>query len=290
MGRRATNPNFNTSRQFEMIQTTSQTSNRLDKKPANWILSLKKLVSAMLCHPVVGRALAVIYQNIIPNYDCRIDTSDPSISPIMKAAIFWRGYEGAEIRYIRRFIDDQFDIIELGASNGISSAHLAKKTEGRRRLFCIEANPSLRDSITRNIKLNAPNSHFFVENYLIDYPENHATSSVFHISNDPLTSNLDARKTNYSSTRMVQIIRLSEFLNKHEITEFVLVSDIEGGECGFIFEDFEALRLCRLLVIELHACYYKNNPISVEQLIDAIQSLHHFQLVERYGGVAVFQK
>jgi len=118
----------------------------------------------------LGRVLGALFRDQIPCEGCVIDTSDEVIAPRVKAKLFLRGYEHDEIRFVKRHLRRDLDVIELGSSLGVVAAHIARKLDPGRRLVCVEANPALLKSIWTNVHQNAPHARLDVVSGAVEYP------------------------------------------------------------------------------------------------------------------------
>jgi hypothetical protein len=92
-----------------------------------------------------------------------------------------------------------------------------------------------------------------------------------------------------SGTIEVPTTTLSSILNRHKLSEFSLISDIEGMEIPLFYEDEEALANCRQVLIEIDGVEYKGRSLSVDDIQRRINTLG-FETVERYHNVIAFRR
>lgn len=256
--------------------------------------AVKGLVSArdsLLFHPAatkfLDRFVAHLRSNRIRSRGCTFDVSSPLISPWVKALIFWGFYEKPEVRFVKRYLPQDTDVIELGASIGVVTSHIAKKLGQARKIVSVEADPRLVPLIQRNVSLNAPGANVAVVHGAIDYsPDNPAT--VHLRFGDSNLSGGVAHGGSLSGTD-VPTIRLSDLLTRHRVDRFALVSDIEGAEVGLIEGDPEALTKCSLLIIELHDTRQKGRDITINDQVAAITA-RGFHFIESKKAVYVFRR
>lgn len=252
---------------------------------------LKRFVTAAICHPLVGRAIGVIYRNRVPSNGLEIITGD-DIDPRVKAYLFWGIYESAEIRFIHQYLGAKLDVIELGSSLGVVSCHIARKLmpDRARRLICVEANPYLRQLIANQLNHNVPEVKVTIVSAAIDY--SCAPGSDDRIAFGLGATNLDSSVAGHSlPDQMVEVetVTLGALIEREKISAYALVSDIEGAELGIFLHDHEALCGCRQIIIELHEAHDTDgNCLSVQSLIDVIESVHGFRLTAQRGPVCVF--
>jgi len=255
------------------------------------LLPLKIKVSKILLNEFVGRIISYKYKNLIPFWNCKIDCSSSTFTNKMKASIYFRAYEGAEVRFIRKYLPTHNDVIELGASLGIVSAHIIEKLENNARLFCVEANPMLIKDLERNLKLNKKeNSNYVIINQVLDYSLPYGSIVNFYANSEILvsskTSNLDEKKSSKKFT--IKNTQLSEIINQYKIAKYNLVCDIEGAEIELLIND-RTLIYCEYMIIELHDTKYLDQSYSIKDLLNLIDSLGFFKLIDLYGQVAVYR-
>jgi FkbM family methyltransferase len=247
---------------------------------------LKVGIARTLCHPLLGQIIGRYFGRVVPNRGCKIDTRHPSISPSIVASLFWGFYESAESRLVRSYLPLDLDVVELGASIGAVSAQIARRLGPGRRLISVEANPALLDLLATNVRRNAPQVRHEVV---------HAAISYFVGKTVALTLGKDTLGSALASTshsrRIVEVpsITFRRLLDSRDISDFALVSDIEGAEALVFSEDSAALERCRLMIIELHPTIVRGRPISVEDLRAQIQALG-FSLLARRGPVCAFRQ
>jgi len=86
---------------------------------------LKLLIAKILCSSLMGVCINTIFRGVLPLKGCRFYVKN--LDSKIKASIFWGIYESAEIRFIKKYIDDQYDIVDLGSSIGVSSVFIGKE-------------------------------------------------------------------------------------------------------------------------------------------------------------------
>ena len=202
------------------------------------------------------------------------------VSDTSRASLFWGFHEAQEIRFVHSHLPANSDVVELGASLGVVSAHIARKLESGRRLICVEANPQLAASLRQTVLHNAPGAEVEVIQAAIDYSGNDAVP--FSITSDVLTSHI---AEDGAQAVHVPAITLAEVLNRHHIGRLSLVCDIEGAEAQLLAQDSAALKGCETMIIELHA----TREASVNELKSRLAGLGFITRAER-GPVLVLTK
>ena len=75
-----------------------------------------------------------------------------------------------------------------------------------------------------------------------------------------------------------------EILARTGVSDFDLVSDIEGAESAFLLQDPDVLRRCRRAVLELHDTTVEGRAVSVSDLLAAAVAAG-LQTIRRHGPV-----
>jgi FkbM family methyltransferase len=250
---------------------------------------VKRAAARVLCDARVGRMLAAVYGDRIPSNGLRIHTGSPVVAARTKAEIYWGIYEGAEIRFLERFLRTDLDVVELGASLGAVSSHAAHVLDPGCRMLCVEANPHLIPLIEENLRASSPQREFRVVQRAIDYDPARdsvrlvlgATTEQSYVRNDDSAADDDI---------VVPTTTLSELLRESGIERYTLICDIEGAETGVFFDDVEALAGCCQILIELHETEYRGTRFGYEDLAREIQNRHPFRVRDFYGPVYVLDR
>jgi FkbM family methyltransferase len=204
-----------------------------------------------------------------------------------RAAIFWNLYERAEVDQLRKYLRPDLDVIELGASLGVVSTQVLKILNPGKKLVSVEANPNLRDCLTRNINLNTNGQLAEVLSAAVSYDGEEIEIDI-GLSN--LTTSLSKSAGSTGNSRRVKTITLKSILEKHSITDFQLVCDIEGAEIQIISNDAKSLQKCSLLIIELHETSFGGIDYSPREIVDKIQKETALRVINNDGMVYVFSK
>jgi len=244
---------------------------------------IKRSLAELLINPFTGRVIKLFYPKQIRIDGLFISTDNPYITFKTIAQLFFNAYESSERRFIKKYLKKRLDVIELGASMGVVTNFIA--TSKPPRIFAIEANPNLINVIHQNLKLNNVSNCFVINAAISD---NNLNKNVFFIpGNSNLTGKLSVEST--EDALMVESITLSALLIKYEISEFVLISDIEGAEIYYLLNDSIALMKCKQIIIETHDTNYNNVNYVYQDLKDIICNLG-FELIDEYGPNYVFER
>lgn len=244
--------------------------------------ALKRFVGPILANHRTGAIIARLWNDRIPHRGLIIDTSDPVVGNDIKAALLVRGYESSEYRFVRKYLPRDCDVVELGGSLGVISCTIRRHIEAERKLVIVEADPRLAASLTRNLKLNNCERNSIVEHKAISYS---GDATVSFALGETSVSGRIAEHGAGLRTVEVDATSLSGLLETHQLTDYCLVSDIEGVEWQIVAHDFEALAKARVIVMETHdvAEYGK-----FQKLIEQITASGLFDHVDLHGAVAVF--
>lgn len=252
--------------------------------------SVKRFIARAICNPVIGRLISNLFQDLIPSHGSVIHTRNQAILPNVKAALFWGLYESAEVRFVRDYLRKDLDVVELGSSLGVVTSQILLKLEPDRRVVCVEANPHLLETLRKNIAENGRGRETsVVHGAIADVPKSGKSVNLSLGENNTVSRVSDGAGSN--DTVLVPGFTLSSILQKEGIEgDFALVSDIEGGEAGFIESDCDALGSCRQLIIELHETHWHGEVVTVDRLRFVLEQVHGFRLRTNRGPVCVFEK
>lgn len=244
---------------------------------------VERVLGNILCHPILGHAVGKLYQDRLRHRGVWLDLK--GIDPFIKAQLWWGKYELIEISFVQRYLRRDLDVVELGSSLGIVSAHIAARLGPGRRLVCIEANPYLLHHIPANVYLNRPDLALSVVHAAVYYG---APTVDLTLEQDTTASRVSESANGRSVT--VPALPLGRLLSAHDIGDYVLVCDIEGAEAGIIECDSQALSACRQMLIELHDTHWDGRPYSIEAMAATLKDRHGFHLRAYDGPVCLFER
>lgn len=246
-------------------------------------LGLKSMAAAVIKSPFAGKIIGAVFNNRIPYRGLTIATASPVVRPKIKAAIFARMYESAEVRFLLQHLPREFDAIELGSSLGVVSC-LAKRKIAPRRLVCVEAHPDVIEVAKANIKLNglAENTIFVGKALGYDSP------TLTFLSGEMSNSGRVAAASEQKAGLTVPTTTLAAIQKDHGIDSFSLIADIEGMEWELFEKDQEAIKSCQFILLEMHSRIGSSDP-NLAPLRDRIHGLG-FETIDSYGPVACFRR
>lgn len=243
-----------------------------------------------MCAPAVGRLAAMVLRDRIPNFGCRIDTRWPGVDPRVKAGILWTLYEGTEVRFIRRHLRADLDVLELGGGIGLTGSHVLRRMGRGRRLVCVEANPDVLPCLTANLTAHAGGASFTVVHAAVVAAGHEGSATL--LQEGAHRSRLLGPDEPVPGGRSVAVpaVTLSALLDAHDLEEYALVSDVEGAEAAFLTAESEALRGCRQIIVELHDAPAFGPHARVDLLLKALVDDHGFRRRDGYGNVFVLDR
>jgi FkbM family methyltransferase len=237
----------------------------------------------------IGRIIARVFHDEIPNMGCVIETRSPLVVPRIKAKLFLRGYEPVEINFVKRYLQPDRDVIDLGSSLGVVASHIGRKLNAGRRVICVEANPALLDIIRANVTRNAPHVQVEIVSGAVEYPLDRRELVELALGFDNLVAHIVEDEVAAQGI-FVPVISLTEIIRQYAVGDYTLVSDIEGSEAGLLATDAAALTQCRQMIIELHHTVRHERIVWAEELAAELREQHGFRQIDRRGMVYVFEK
>ena len=242
--------------------------------------ALKLRVARVVASDWAGRIIGSLSGNRVRHHGLWFDVRSNDFSPQVRAQMFWGVYEGTETRMIRDLLRGSATVVELGSSLGVTSAHIASQMAPGGHLVCVEANPGLLPGLRERLAHRASSLRVdFVHAAVAD----HCGDAVLALSPRTVGSRLGAVRP--GDTRVVvSALTLREILARTEVSDFDLVSDIEGAESAFLLQDPDVLRGCRRAVLELHDTTVDGRAVSVSDLLEAAVSTG-LRITRRHGPV-----
>jgi FkbM family methyltransferase len=251
---------------------------------------IKKAFYQLLCNKLTGSLIVFLFKDKIPDIRWKgyaFTLRDTQIPASITASIFWGFYESAEIRFAEKYFRGNMNVLEMGGSCGIVSAHLVSKLHVGKKLISVEANSNLRaiwEENTRRYNHNA--STLILLNNAIHYGSD---AVAFHISGNTTESSAVNESKSNVNTIQIPAITLSKIVDVYQPGDYMLVCDIEGAEAAVFLNEDAALVSCKAILIELHTTTYKNVMYPVEALKKIIES-KDFHLIDSHGPVFYFER
>src|SRR5262249_10730080 len=176
---------------------------------------------------------------------CRINLDSCHSSDIVNLLKTGR-YELPERIAVRRYLNDQLPVIELGASIGVVACATNLRLQRRDQHVVVEANPTLIPCLTENRRRNGCGYEILhrAVGYECDVVEMH-----LHRNNALVGS----KYIDGGEVVRIPAIRLREILKSRGFERAALICDIEGSEYELMQHDASVLgERVSLLILELH--------------------------------------
>jgi FkbM family methyltransferase len=247
----------------------------------------KPLVGQLLSSPALGVLISSATRNRIRNKGVRIDTSPAAFTAVVKAQLAFGIYESAEIRFIRQYLSGWSRVLELGASLGVTAAHILDVAAPGAEVVCVEANPHLLPALRATTAAAAkPGTRVTtVHGAVPPGPPAGSGSVELRLGGSHLASRAGPGAGGKPGRRLrVPAVDISELVRGW--TGYALVCDIEGAEADLIASAHPVLTGASRVVIELHETTYTDTAVTVPELREALLGLG-FRLMDSRGRVLV---
>jgi FkbM family methyltransferase len=251
---------------------------------------LRRLAANLLLSPAAGTVVSVILRNRIPFFGMWVDTSAPAISSEVKASLLFGRYERVEVDQILAHIPRDVDVVELGGGLGVTTALLLRHLRAPARLITLEFRPELWATIQRTVEENADASRWTLVKAAVGY--RHEGVQTFSLPIGAFGSRASYAHRLGERYVTAPTVQLGSILEKFSITDYSLVSDIEGNEVDIMRLDAEALKRCRNMVIELHDAEFNGAHLLPTDLLCELKEQHGFSVAaaSRVGNVYALHK
>ena len=227
-----------------------------------------------------GRLIGPLSGYRVRHHGLWFDVRGSDFSPQVRAQMFWGAYESAETRMVRGMLRGSATVVELGSSLGITSAHIATLMAQGGHLVCVEANPGLMPGLRERLARRTASLRVDLVHAAVT---GHCGNAVLALSARTVSSRLASALPGDGAVA-VPALTLRQILRRTGISDFNLVSDIEGAESAFLLRDPDVLRRCRRAVIELHDTTVDDCAVSVSDLVAAAVAAG-LRIVRRHGPV-----
>lgn len=209
-----------------------------------------------------------------------LDLSEGDISPFIKMRILVGTYENQEKVLIKRNLNSQTDVIELGGCLGATACVIDDLLDEETTHLVYEPNTELKPILERNKELNQANFEIKKEGY-----SSSGKDQTFYITEQAWGAGM------YSEEKGVKEVTIptksiSSIFQGSDIDEFNLVADIEGAEFELIHDEIEILQeKCNKIIIEFHKI--GEAPLSIKEAKDILADAG-FEKVDSRSNVMVY--
>lgn len=235
-------------------------------------------------HPVLGR-LVEWRGDVVKVDGLSFSVAHPSISRGVKGLFVLNRYERAERHALRKYLNPDRPVIELGASLGVVSCLTNRRLANHTQHVVVEANPNLIPLLAANRERN--NCEFEILLGAVAY-DDYAVD--FMISDSILASSATQMDTRFSIAKTVKVraITLKELIERYEFSNCTLICDIECGEVELVRREIDIIRAhVSTVIMEIHT-----TTLDAETVVEVMSALTGagFELRERIGKTFVFEK
>jgi FkbM family methyltransferase len=202
---------------------------------------------------------------------CRFGLEHDPITPALEHLLLTGKHEASERTLIRRYLNPDLPLVELGGALGVVSCIANSLLRDRSAHVVVEANPALIPVLEANRLRNG--SRFFIVHGAIGYG---APAVSFPIAADVLAS---SARVPASSIVSVPTTTLGDILREHRFSGCNLVCDIEGTELDLVREEAEVLATAvEVVIMEVHDRIIGEAPCA--EMLRSLQYLG-FELVDK---------
>ena len=189
-------------------------------------------------------------------------------------------YEEPERKALKKFLDPELPVVELGACLGVVSCLTNRRLQKPEKHVVVEANPALLPLIEENRARN--DCHFQIVPAAVSYG---SETIKFNVDDNILASSVQ------SSERqgvVVSTVTLERLLNDHGFERATLICDIEGGELQLVKHELKTLsERVVAIILELHDRIVGDAP--TRQMLASLEGVG-FEIVNRDGDVLVLAR
>jgi FkbM family methyltransferase len=257
----------------------------IKRRDLGTVSPLKLQMARIVTSDKAGRLIGMLSGNRVRHHGLWFDVRSSDFSPQVRAQMFWGAYESAETRMIRDLLRGSTAVVELGSSLGVTSAHIASLMAPGGHLVCVEANPRLLAGLRGRLAYQAGSLRV---DFVHAAVTSHCGEAVLALSHMTASSRIGVIRPHDAAVK-VPALTLREILQRTGVSDFDLVSDIEGAESAFLLQDPDVLRGCRRAVIELHDTRVDGSAVSVSELLEAAVAAG-LRIIRRHGPVVGLER
>ena len=164
------------------------------------------------------------------------------------------GYEAPVVEYLKSRVRANQTCVDAGAHVGFYALQMALWTGPSGKVVAFEPNPTARDVLQRNVRLNGLSSRITVEGSAVGAVA--GTATLYDAGNTSGLSRLGAPNPESRGDRArvdVPVISLDEYCERHALTPDWLLIDVEGAELDVLLGAERLLARPDLgVVVEMH--------------------------------------
>jgi len=223
--------------------------------------------------------------NAVEIEGCSFSLASPAITTESKSKFMLNQYERPEREAVRRFVDPELPVVELGGSIGVVSCLTNRKLRNPERHVVVEANPGLVPLLLLNRDRNG--CRFTVLPRLVAYGRDHAP---FYASRGNFVIGSGTGMEGRPDVDVVGVdtVSLRSIVEENSFERCTLICDIEGGESDLFRYESDIVRdRVATLILEVHE--WAMSKERVEEVLKGIEALG-FRTVFSEADTYAFQK
>ena len=189
-------------------------------------------------------------------------------------------YEAPEREALKKYLDPELPVIELGACLGIVSCLTNRRLRQPEKHVVVEANPSLVPLLAENQERNG--CHFKIVHAALSYG---ADTITFKVQDNILASSLNGDE---QRAVVVSTITLQLLMDETGFEKVTLICDIEGAELQLVEYELDVIReRVAMVIMELHDRMVGDEP--TQRMLERLESVG-FRIVSRDRDVVVMKR
>jgi len=186
-------------------------------------------------------------------------------------------YEEPERKALRKFLDPELPVVELGACVGVVSCLTNRRLRRPEKHVVVEANPALLPLLEENRERN--NCQFEIVHAAVSHG---AETITFNVDDNILASSVRADERRGV---VVSTVTLERLLDEHGFRKATLICDIEGAELQLVEHELKTVsERISTIIMELHDRIVGQEP--TQRMLASLEGAG-FKIVSRDGDVVV---
>jgi FkbM family methyltransferase len=198
----------------------------------------------------------------------------------MKLALLTGSYEAPERSAVRKYIQPDWGVVELGACIGVLSCLTNKLLRNPRAHVVVEINPLVLPHLQANRERNG--CSFRVLHAALAYDEEQVSFKP-HLEFWGNFLGQGGRRPAVS----VPVTQLRRIVEEERFEEFAVICDVEGQEFELLEHEIETLRRASLIIMELHPGMIGEE--NTEKILTTLTQ-EGFQTKKEAADVVVFKR
>lgn len=208
---------------------------------------------------------------------CQFAVNSPVTAAYLRGYLCDAFYERPEREALKRFLDPDLPVIELGGGLGVVACLTNKRLRHPHQHVVVEANPDLIPLLERNKRHNGCGFEIVHGALAYGSPETTFYRNAFF----PASNVGRAWQESLDAAVRVPTVTLAGLLSRFPFDRCTLISDIEGAECALV--EHEADLLCArvaTLIVETHPGIAAQ---ATDRMLTALEQMMFRRLSWDYG-------